>query len=472
MLRRVLPVAAALLAALPAAVTAQGSCNVDRWATQNTVNIGTPEEMTYISYPVISCPGGRRISADNAYVRGGSGVVRLMGNVMFQDSARTLRSTNAEYFSNNQRMSATGSVVLVHRTTNSTIRSEQLEYLEATPQRQSMVQATGGRPQAVLRQAGQQDSTVLWAMQIDIIGEDRLRGTGDARLERDSLVAQAYVIEYDQDTRRLDLSGVRTQIDLPDYQLIGDSITVAMTPEEEIRDVFARHTARLDSEEFDVTAAAIRLMFENGAVTRLVAMNWEPRAGAERHGQARVVNEQFNMTADSLDVLAPQQQLQEAVAVGGAHVERITPDSLRAYLPEADEETMRVIAHDWMRGDTVRAFFAAPAAGPVAAAGDAAAAVADAAATQAGASGDPVLERLYAIGGPAQAMHRMRPDNAAADAKLSIAYLIGQQVEVTFTDGIVSVVSASEDVRGVYLQPSDAARRTGANSQPNARAGR
>lgn len=471
MLRRVLPVAAALLAVLPAAAMAQGNCTVVSSGTQNTVNMGTPQEMTYVSVPVISCAGGRRISADNAYLTSGSGVVRLMGNVMFQDSARTLRSTNAEYYSNNQRMSATGSVVLVHRTTNSTIRSEQLEYLEATPQRQSMVQAMGGRPQAVLRQAGQQDSTVLWAMQIDIIGEDRLRGTGDARLERDSLVAQAYVIEYDQDTRQLDLSGVRTQIDLPDYQLIGDSITVAMTPDDEIRDVFARHTASLDSEEFDVTAAAIRLMFENGAVTRLVAMNWEPRAGAERHGPARVVNAQFNMTADSLDVLAPQQQLQEAVAVGGAHVERITPDSLRAYMPEADEETMRVIAHDWMRGDTVRAFFAAPASAPVAA-GDTAAVMPGAEAGQADGRGDPVLERLYAVGGPAQAMHRMRPDNAAADAKLSIAYLIGHQVEVTFTDGMVSVVSASEDVRGVYLQPSDAARRTGANAQPNARAGR
>jgi hypothetical protein len=107
---------------------------------------------------------------------------------------------------------------------------------------------------------------------------------------------------------------------------------------------------------------------------------------------------------------------------------------------------MRLIAHDWMRGDTVRAFFTAPADG-----------------------GDAVLDRLYATGAPAQAMHRMRPENAAADAKLSIAYLIGQQVQVTFVGGVVEVVSASDDVRGVYLQPSDAARRTAdqpANRRP------
>jgi hypothetical protein len=438
--------AAALTLVLPLAANAQGNCLVVSSGTQNTVNIGTAQEMTYVTIPVISCAGGRRISADNAYITSGSGIVRLMGNVRFQDADRTLSAANADYYSNTQRLSAMGSVVLVHRETNSTIRSEQLEYTAASGQRPSHVQAMGGQPIAIFRQEGQRDSTILRAQQIDIFDDDRLRGTGDANLQRDSLVAMAYVIEYAQNARRLDLSGLRTQVDLPRYRLIADSTTVTLSENDEIQDVLARHNASLDAEEMDVTAAAIRLFFEDGNVARMVAMQWTPRPGADAAGQARVVNEQFNMTADSVDVLAPEQRLSGAVAVGRAHVERLTPDSLRQYLPEADAETMRLIAHDWMRGDTVRAFFTAPADG-----------------------GDAVLDRLYATGAPAQAMHRMRPENAAADAKLSIAYLIGQQVQVTFVGGVVEVVSASDDVRGVYLQPSDAARRTAdqpANRRP------
>jgi lipopolysaccharide export system protein LptA len=460
--------ALAVLALAPAAAAAQ--CTILSSVDTHVTNIGTPQEVRFMTFPVVTCAGGRRISSDQAYLSEASGVLQLMGNVQFQDSARTLRSTNADYFSRTQHLSARGSVVVVHRGTNSTIRSEQLEYREATPTRESLVQAMGGRPQAVLRQAGQQDSTILYAQQIDIVGDDRLRGTGDARLERDSLVAQAFVIEYDQNTRRMDLSGLRTQIELPGYELVGDSITATLTETEEIRDVLARHNARLDSEDMDVTAAAIRLFFEDGGVARMVAMQWQPVAGAVAAAQARVVNEQFNMVADSVDVLAPQQQLQEAVAVGQAYVERITPDSLVPFLPEADADVMRLIAHDWMRGDTVRAFFtngspadAAPVA-PVAAADpdpdpDTPPAAAPGAAG-AGGGGERVLERLYASGGPAQAMHRMWPENAPPDAKLSIAYLVGGFVEVTFVDGLVSVVSASEDVRGVYLKPSDAARAT------------
>jgi lipopolysaccharide export system protein LptA len=452
------PVAVLAVLLVPATVHAQ-ECIVVQSGVTNIINQGTPQQVVYVTVPVITCPGGRRISADNAYISEATGQVQLMGNVLYQDSARTLRSVNATYHSRAQRLDASGNVVLVHRGTNSTIRAEQLHYTEATARRPALVQALGGRPVAVLRQAGQQDSTTLFAQQIDIVGE-RLRGTGDARLVRDSIVAMAYVIEYDQNGRRMDLSGLRTQIDLPGYQLLGDSITATLTEADEVRDILARHEASLGSEDMDVTAGAIRLFFEDGAVARMVAMPWPPRPGALPAGQARVTSEQFNMAADSVDVLAPQQQLREAVAIGRAFVERITPDSLRKYLPEADEAVLRAIANDWMRGDTVRAFFTAAPADP------AAADVTDPAAERQG-TADRVLERLYAIGGPAQAMHRMRPEDAAPDAMLSIAYLVGRQVEVTLTDGLVSGVTASEDVRGIYLQPADAARGNGGNATSN-----
>jgi hypothetical protein len=179
-------------------------------------------------------------------------------------------------------------------------------------------------------------------------------------------------------------------------------------------------------------------------VSRLVAMNWTPTLHGPAPERARAWSDQFLMEADSLDVLAPDQQLREAAAIGTAYVQRITPDSLLGLLPDVEPAVLSLIEHDWVRGDTVRAFFTA---GPVP--------------DVEGAEPERVLERLWTAGDPAQTMHRTRDDNAAPDTPLSIAYLIGRQVEVSFNGGAVAVVSASEDVRGVYLQPTDVARRTG-----------
>ena len=148
------------------------------------------------------------------------------------------------------------------------------------------------------------------------------------------------------------------------------------------------------------------------------------------------------MEADSIDVVAPAQQIREAVAIGSAYGERVTPDSLRKYLPEASPDAAALIANDWMRGDTVRAFFMAN----------------PAKATDPGAS-DRIMERLFASGTPAQSMYRMR-DEGNPSLKLSINYLVASQIEVTFHEGAASLLRASGDAKGVYLQPEEAARRT------------
>jgi cytochrome P450 len=144
------------------------------------------------------------------------------------------------------------------------------------------------------------------------------------------------------------------------------------------------------------------------------------------------------------------------VAIGTAWVQRFTPDSLKAFLPEAEPDVARLIEHDWMRGDTVRAFFTAA---TVDTAGDTAGVNAET-------NAERVIERITATGGPAQAMHKSRPDDAADDTRLSIAYLVGNVVAITFANGLVSEVQASDDVRGVYLQPRDAARATNAQRSP------
>jgi lipopolysaccharide export system protein LptA len=430
---------------LPTAVAAQGDCDIISSGTATGQNQGTPQEVLTITVPVVHCAGGRRLRADYAVLSRASGMLNLLGNVHFQDSARTLTSTNAQYFSQQRILIASGNAVLQHGTTNSVIRGEQVEYHETSEQRpESLVRAMGGTPRAVLRRDGKPDSTTLDAQQIEIFGETRLRGTGSAVLNRDSLRAVAQTIEYSQDTRQLQLSGPRSRVEVPRYELYGDSITAEMTEGDRLREVLTRHNAQLWSAQLDLTAPAAKLFFDTVGVNRVVAMNWQPVPGAPAPARPHVESQELRLDADSLDVLAPEQKITEAVAIGKAYGERLTADSLKPLLPEAEPDVARLIANDWMRGDSVRAFF-----------------VENPKAAQDTAAPVRTMERLLAYGKPAQSMYRVRDADKPA-AKLSISYLIGTAIEVRFLAGEVAEV-ISPDAVGIFLEPADAARRANPN---------
>jgi lipopolysaccharide export system protein LptA len=456
-MRRVLLLAASGLLASAGGAAGQGvACNIQYvpGGEANISNAGTPTESGIVFRAHFICDAGRRsIRADTATYSVASGHIELFGRVQVRDPERTLTAARATYLTRLRQLSASGNVVVTDGGTGSVIQGDLLNYLEQTPQRASQITATAttGLARAVLlaqraAEPAATDTTVVDAMQIHVEGEDLFRGIGNAVLTRDSLRATGHIIEYRREPGGLEVLG-GGRVHLPGAEMQGDSITASLGPDDEIRDVLARHGAVVNAEDMRVTAPAVRLFFEAGEVVRLVAMDWPAMAGASR-ARPRAEAEDFRMEADSLDVLAPAQRLQEAVAIGGAWVEHVTPDSLKALLPDAGPEVLALISTDWMRGDTVRAYFA-----------DGPAGVAEGAAEPAAAR---VMERLTAAGEPAQVMHRTRNENADPEARLSIAYLVGRRVEVTFVDGEVAVVTASEDVRGVYLQPGDAARRTGA----------
>jgi hypothetical protein len=436
--------------------------------TLNVMGGGTPGETYFIRRAYFDCTGGRVIIADSATFSRASGQITLFGNVRVDDPQRSLRAQFAQYFTQVRQISARDQVTMRDVRTGSLIRSDLLNYYEATAQRrQSLVIATrttGPLARAILYDeqsaapGAARDSMIVDAQEIQITGEENFRAIGSASLTRDSLVATGHQIEYWENVGTLNILGGGL-VTMPDYELRGDSITATLAGEtREIREVLTRHAASLVSTDMNVTAPAIRLFFENGGVERMVAMNWRQRPNAPVSTRPVAVSEQFRMESDSIDVLAPEQQIREAVAIGTAWVQRFTPDSLKPFLPEAEPDVARLIEHDWIRGDTVRAFFTA--------------ATVDPAAVNTGANAERVIERITATGGPAQAMHKTRPDDAADDARLSIAYLVGNIVAITFADGLVTEVRASDDVRGVYLQPRDAARATSAQQSPRRRSGR
>jgi lipopolysaccharide export system protein LptA len=430
-------------------------------------NAGQPTEHGIIYRAHFICDGGRTtMIADTATYSRASGQMQLFGNVTVSNPERIMRAQRATYFTQIRQLSANGNVVVTDQETGSTIRGDLLTYVEATPDRpesQVTATATTGLARAVLLrertgEPGARDTTVVDAAMIHVIGDRLFRGLGNAVMTRDSLRATGAAIIYSQQAGSLEVSG-DGRVAMPGRNLRADSISAVLGEDDEIREVLARHEAALDSDDLQVTAPALRIFFEDGGMARLVGMGWQQRVYGAPHERPRAWSADFRMEADSLDVLAPGQQLTQAVAVGGAHVERITPDSMLALLPEVDDHVMAVIRNDWMRGDTIRAFFTDGPPRPVAAEVADPASAGDPAA--AGPEPERVLERLWTVGAPASTMHRTRDENGPPGTLMSIAYLVGRQVEVSFSNGSMSVVSASDDVRGVYLQPADVARGAG-----------
>jgi lipopolysaccharide export system protein LptA len=450
----------------------------------NITNSGTPTESWYVTEAEFVCPGGRRLVAQTATYSLGAGQITLNGNVQIDDAESTLRSQFAQYFTETEQLHARTNVVLRETRNGSVIMSELLDVYQETADRESLLIATGGRPRAIIFQqtgaAGTppaqgaapaeplsaaadtaappplsstidatvpatRDSTIIDAQEIRITGGDAFRGTGSAVLRRDSLTATGHAIEFSDASRRLDVMGDAV-VQLPSQELHGDTITATVDAEDQIEAVLAKHAASLTAENMNVTAPAIRLLFTNGGIERLVAMNWEAAPGAAPAARPHVESDAFALDADSIDVRAPDQQITEAVAIGDARGERILPDSLQALLPEATPEVLALLSRDWMRGDTVRARFAPNPRAEVDSTADA-----------------TVMEQLAAHGRQAQSMYSVRDENEP-EKKLSFNYLLSSYIEVNFADGEVSTVSAAGDAKGVYLQPAEAVRATGSGT--------
>lgn len=441
-MRRLLLAAGVLLSiALPAVVYAQGTCRIIEVPGSNSQfsNAGTPQETVVVTGGAHMICGSRTLRAETLTRIAASQRIELFGNVRVEDAGRTLTAQEATFFAGTRQLAARVNVVIRDTRTGSSIRGDLVDYYqesETRPEARIEAVGTSGPARAVLFQEGEAaDSTIVDASQITVVGERSFVAIGNAVMTRDSMRATGFSIQYTQQSGELQV--VRDGlVQLPNQRLRGDSINATIGDDDELRDVLTRHGASIESDEMDVTAPAIRLELEDGGVTRMVAMSWPAAAGALESARPRVEAEEFIMESDSIDVLAPGQQISEAWAIGDAYGERIVPDSLRALLPETTPEMLALISSDWMRGDTVRATF-----------------IQNPALADDPNASERVLDRLMAAGSPAVSVYRMRAEDAT-DEKLSINYLTANRIEVAFVNGAVSVVSAEGNARGMYLQPA------------------
>jgi hypothetical protein len=463
-----------LVALLPSLLAAQ-DCVAIRSRTFRVTNQGLPTQVAYIEGAEISCPGGKVLIADQAIQVQAAGRIELIGNVKYRDPERSLSAQRAEYYKLQDHIHATGNVVIRDLKSGTAIYNQEIDYYQAGSVRpESILRAIPvpgtPRPRAVLRDESRgggrdsaavgprsrgRDSTTVVADMIEVLGTGRFRGLGSAVISRDSMTAYGDISDYDQDSGEM-LLAPRGRIEGSDYQLLGDTVR-ARLDRDTLREVTAHRNAKLSSSEVTVDAPFIRIELAEGKLQRMVAAR--PSAGAERATallppQPRIVAEEFRLSADSIDVRAPKQELEEVIAIGNAYSS--TNDTIPA--PPDVGELEGTLSTDWMRGDTVHAYFSA---NPKAETDTTA--------------NSRVLDRVVSSGAPASSLYRRReiPVPTAADtaqttpvAQYEIGYLLARRIEVIMVDGEVRDVNATEDVRGVYLQPrpataSQAARRNG-----------
>jgi lipopolysaccharide export system protein LptA len=418
----------------------------------------------YIGGPHFVCADGVEIFADSVVSYENRGMQDLIGRVRYLSPGRELRADEARYFQREGRLQANGNVSIRDDEGGSTIDNGNLVLLLVTDFRdeEEMTVSTAGdgiRPVARLapppltaelpEEVARGDSTAITEARPPVPGEtastepyrvvsDRmfLRGggyfaaAGSVEIERDSLFAWADSAEYDQAGGGLNLEG-GGRVESAAYQLEGQSIQMG-SPGAATNQVRATRDAKLVGNDLELTAAQIRMFLREGALERLVARSLHRVDGEGSSSDAErpeAIIKTFRLTADSLEVIAPNERLERVLASGSARSVSTSGDTLNVeVLPD-------VALWDWLEGDTIVVTFAPRDEG------------AD--------DGQMDVEHIIALAG-ARSLYRLPPNDSSAVTGTdppAVHYVTGTEIRIDMDAGQVSGMQVAGQTRGVHLEP-------------------
>jgi lipopolysaccharide export system protein LptA len=422
--------------------------------------------ISHVTAPHFVCADGVEIWADSAVAYSELGMSHLMGSVRYLDRTRELRADTARYFSDQARLQASGHVFIRNEIDGSQVENGVLVYLRQAEFREeeSMTVTTGPdgvRPRALVTSmasdsaaesgTGQRPYAVV-GDRIDLQGDAYFRSIGNVEITRDSLFAYGDSAEFDQTEDRLVLVG-SARIVSRGSELVGRTITMT-SPGGDTSRIHADKDALLIGEGVRLTSPQIVVFLVDGALDRLVATPLA-RAGAGAEGQLEVAAERqpratepdsadlvrpvamlddAELTADSIDILAPGERVERVVAVGTARSVSTARDSLNV------ESLPDVARSDWLEGDTVIVTFRS---------------LADSAAETATEPRDQEMESVAAHGG-ASALYRLTPSDTTARAGVdppALHYVVGDRITITMSGGDVDDLHVVGQTRGVHLEP-------------------
>ena len=384
-----------------------------------------------------------RLAADSAEYYEGAQVLYLIGNVRYTEPRVRVTSDRATYKQGAEQLDAQGDVDAV-LPSGSSMRGPTATYLRAV---------RGLRPVSSLYAPDrprfrlvQKDSAGRPAEPVLIVA-DRVTTTNDSlvyaggrveitRTDFDARSDSAYMDSGNEFVRLLGTPVARGKGERG-YTLRGQVLDI-FSRERVVQRVLSKREARATSEDMLLTSDTIDLRLEGNKLQQ--AYVW----GASR---ARAVSPDRDLIADSMWVRMPDQRLRELRAFGEA-VANTVPDTAR----------IRSGEKDWLRGDTILAWFdsTAAAARPVAPRDSAARGPVrpDSGATST--ARDTTGVRLVALEARGRASARTQvAGESTTPERPAINYNRGRTIRVRMdAAGEVAAVEVEGDAVGLYLEPA------------------
>lgn len=420
----------------PPTLAAQGGGRAcDRLVTE-ALRQAAEGGLEYLRGNFLARCGDARMTADSAIVRERLGVLvlgRLIRNVRYQDSTRSLTSDSLTYSGADDRVVAMGNVVLTMRKSGARLSGPRVEFHRLTGAGAEQTIATG-RPNLILEgdPGTEKPPTTIDADRMEIFREDNAWYWGDVVIRRPDAVSYADSAFFDMVGETGILRG-GARMDGEDFELSGDSIRLEFL-DDELRIVHAFHDAAATGDGFDIASAEIQVRFANGEVEEVVAFGKRSAA----------LSEGYHLLGDSLRFRLHHGAMDSTFAIGSAVALEDTTAGLGV-------EPVLSVDGDagWLAGDTIVASFRRLASPDSSGGGlepDSAAVAAEPSAEEAPRS---ELEQLRTLGN-ARAFYVDTDTTKAGPPARN--YMIGDHIAIYFEDGRAVRVAASRAI-GVYLDP-------------------
>ena len=292
----------------------------------------------------IRCDDGTHIWADSAVVFQATNFTQLFRNVRFIDGETELTADRAHHFSRESRLVAWGDAVLTNEAEGSVVTGDTIVINQANARRETnQLTASGGRPRALLflsrgEPAGPEDTTGV-AQETSGVG-DSLDVLQDTTTAGDSLAAPpdsgAAAFDSLAVEEVLEIEEALDTTDVEEVVEIEEALdTAGVEPEAVLAPVEAEGAAAApDTSRVPYDIVANRIYIEGSEYLRATgsveitrdsleafADSVEYDRRAERlflRGDARIKEATYDLTAGTVSMLLPGEEIREVVARGDA----------------------------------------------------------------------------------------------------------------------------------------------------------
>jgi hypothetical protein len=386
------------------------------------------------------------IAADSFAHYGALGRLDLIGHVAIRDTGIALDAHLASYFLREERLDAHNNVVAVNRRNGSVLRGPNLKYWRAAKGvRDTVEMYATQRPTVEYRQrqpgdTAPQEPYIIIGDRLRFKGDDRMWAAGDVTINRSDFSATGDSMLLDQTkgfgvlvgTPSVEGRGRASSGDSgKSYTLVGTRIELGLA-QRDIREVKALGQGTATGADWILTADTIDLLIANRQLQQTFAWGDSSRPHA--------ISALYTIQSDSLAIDSPDEILKESRAFGNA------------FCTAKRDSTTPPAEADWITGDSLTIRFAQEQ-------------------DSANARARARLRQLISRGSPARALTHHTDERDTTKAGPAINYSRGRQITLAMLKDRIDRVVVSGKSDGVHLEPrpavaADSVKRTRADSTP------